>query len=95
MIRVPDPTSALIAPGDLSRVDALIAKGRDAMVLMMGCAAMLVVAGIIEGFVSPAPISPTWKLSVSAISAVLLTVYLLKRDRRITRASLEASGKSL
>lgn len=75
--------SALVAPGDRSRLDALVEKGRQAVVLVMGCAAMLVVAGIIEGFVSPADIAPSWKLSVSATSAVLLVLYFLKPDRRV------------
>src|SRR6266511_2674362 len=48
--------SALITPGDLSRADALKSRGKDAIVLMMGVALLLVLAGIIEGFISPAPI---------------------------------------
>jgi uncharacterized membrane protein SpoIIM required for sporulation len=74
--------AALIAPGDRTRLDALAENGRLAVVLILGCAAMLLVAGLIEGFVSPARIAPGWKLGVSAISAVLLTLYLLKPDRR-------------
>jgi uncharacterized membrane protein SpoIIM required for sporulation len=79
--------SALIAPGDLTRGEALVRNGRRAVVLMLGCAAMLVVAGLIEGFVSPATIDPTWKLGVSITSAVLLGLYLLKPDRRAPRAA--------
>lgn len=74
--------SALIAPGDLTRIDALVLKGRLAVTLMLGCATMLVFAGLIEGFISPAPISYVWKLTVSGISAILMTVYFLKPDRR-------------
>ncbi len=74
--------SALVAPGDMTRIDALLAKGRLAVVLMLGCAAMLVVAGTIEGFVSPAPLHYGWKLGVSATSALLMTLYFLKPDRR-------------
>ncbi|HQR40734.1 MAG TPA: stage II sporulation protein M, partial [Blastocatellia bacterium] len=61
---------------------ALVLKGRLAVTLMLGCATMLVFAGLIEGFISPAPISYVWKLTVSGISAILMTVYFLKPDRR-------------
>jgi uncharacterized membrane protein SpoIIM required for sporulation len=72
---------ALVAPRELSRGDALVVNGRLAVTLMLGCACMLVIAGVIEGFVSPAQIDFRWKLAVSATTAVLLTLYLLKPDR--------------
>jgi uncharacterized membrane protein SpoIIM required for sporulation len=74
--------AALVAPGDLTRGEALVRNGRHAVVLMLGCAAMLLIAGTIEGFVSPATIDPAWKLGVALTSAVLLAAYLLKPDRR-------------
>lgn len=73
---------ALLAPGDLKRSDALVANGRKALVLVLGCAVMLVVAGIIEGFVSPALIDYRWKLAVSLTTAVVMTAYLLTPDAR-------------
>ena len=79
--------SALVAPGDLTRIDALVEKGRLAVVLMMGCAAMLVIAGLIEGFVSPAPIHVAWKLSISGASALLMLLYFMKPDRRPVAAA--------
>src|SRR4029078_3029100 len=48
--------SALLMPGDLSRADAWKSRGKDAVRWMLGVAVLLVVAGIIEGFISPAPI---------------------------------------
>jgi uncharacterized membrane protein SpoIIM required for sporulation len=85
--------SALIAPGDRTRVDALIAKGRQAVVLMLGCAVMLMVAGTIEGFLSPAHIHYGWKLAVSATSGLLMTLYFLKPDRRAPSATSEFETK--
>lgn len=84
--------SALIAPGDMTRLEALVEKGRLAVILVLGCAVMLVVAGLIEGFISPARIAPGWKLAVSASTAVLLAIYLLKPDRR--PAGAEAAARS-
>ncbi|MDQ5843835.1 MAG: stage II sporulation protein M [Acidobacteriota bacterium] len=69
--------SALLMPGDLSRADALKSRGRDAVRLMMGVAVLLVVAGIIEGFISPAPIPAAIKYSVAAITGLALYSYLL------------------
>ena len=44
---------------------------------MMGVAVLLVVAGIIEGFISPAPIPPAIKFSIGAITGLALYSYLL------------------
>jgi uncharacterized membrane protein SpoIIM required for sporulation len=73
---------ALLMPGDLRRIDALVTNGLTAIKLILGCIPMLVIAGTIEGFISPAPISPAYKFSVSAASALLLLVYFLKPDPR-------------
>jgi uncharacterized membrane protein SpoIIM required for sporulation len=69
--------SALLVPGDLSRADALKSRGKDAVRLMIGVAVLLVVAGIIEGFISPAPIPATVKYSVAILTGVSLYSYLL------------------
>ena len=73
--------SALLMPGDLSRADALKSRGKDAIRLMMGVAVLLVVAGIIEGFISPAPIRPAIKFSIAAITGLALYSYLLLAGR--------------
>ena len=73
--------SALLMPGNLSRADALKSRGKDAVRLMMGVAILLVVAGIIEGFISPAPIPATIKFSVAAITGMALYSYLLLAGR--------------
>ena len=69
--------SALVMPGDLSHADALKSRGKDAVRLMMGVAVLLVVAGLIEGFISPAPINPKIKYGIAAITGVALYSYLL------------------
>lgn len=69
--------TALIMPGDLTRANALKTRGMEAVRLMLGVAVLLVIAGIIEGFVSPAPIDPRVKYSIAAITGVALYSYLL------------------
>jgi uncharacterized membrane protein SpoIIM required for sporulation len=73
--------SALVMPGDLSRADALKTRGKDAIRLMMGVAVLLVLAGVIEGFISPAPIDPKIKFSIAAITGIALYSYLLLSGR--------------
>jgi uncharacterized membrane protein SpoIIM required for sporulation len=73
--------TALLMPGDLSRADALKSRGKEAVRLMMGVAVLLVVAGNIEGFISPAPIPAAIKFSIAAITGVALYSYLLLAGR--------------
>jgi len=78
--------SAMILPGDLSRADALKTRGMEAVRLMMGVALLLVVAAIIEGFISPAPINPRIKFGIGALTGVALYSYLLFAGREATEA---------
>jgi uncharacterized membrane protein SpoIIM required for sporulation len=77
--------SALVMPGDLSRADALKTRGKAAVRLMVGVAVLLVIAAIIEGFISPAPIDPRIKFSIAAITGIALYSYLLLAGRTIEK----------
>ena len=76
--------NALLAPGDLSRFDALRLRGREAVHLIVGCVPLLVVAGTIEGFISPAPISPYFKYAVAILTGIALYSYLLLSGREVS-----------
>jgi uncharacterized membrane protein SpoIIM required for sporulation len=69
--------SAMIMPGNLTRADALRTRGMEAVRLMMGVALLLVVAGTIEGFLSPARIDARIKYSIAAITGLAMYGYLL------------------
>lgn len=73
--------SAMLMPGDLSRGDALKSRGLDAIRLVVGCVPLLVLAGIIEGFISPAPINPIIKFSIGGITGLALYGYLVFAGR--------------
>lgn len=79
--------SALVLPGNLSRADALRSRGKDAVRLMMGVAVLLVIAGIIEGFISPVPINPKIKFGIGTITGLALYSYLLFAGRDHASAS--------
>jgi uncharacterized membrane protein SpoIIM required for sporulation len=76
---------ALVSPGLLRRRDALVATARKSVRLVFGCVPLLVIAGTIEGFVSPSAL-PAWtKFAVGALTGLLLYGYLLLAGRREPR----------
>ncbi|HEX8130802.1 MAG TPA: stage II sporulation protein M [Pyrinomonadaceae bacterium] len=75
---------AILIPGDLSRFDSLRLRGRDSIQLIVGCIPLLILAGIIEGFISPAPISRMIKFSVAIATGLALYTYLLLAGREDT-----------
>jgi uncharacterized membrane protein SpoIIM required for sporulation len=73
---------AILRPGLMRRRDALALAARKAVWLLSGAAPMLVVAGIIEGFISPSEtIPPPVKWAVGIGSGILLYSYLLLAGR--------------
>lgn len=85
---------ALIAPGDRTRLDALVVDGRIAMRMMGAVVFLLAIAGTIEGLLSTSDAAAAVKYSVSAASAVLLGLYFtsgyryLKTKKHGARSSL-------
>src|SRR5207302_6672203 len=71
----------IIDPGDRRRVDALAEEGRRAVVLVMGTACTLLLAGIIEGFVtgSALPTLARVGIGVGVEVAFLLYVFVCGR----------------
>jgi uncharacterized membrane protein SpoIIM required for sporulation len=72
---------AIVAPGDLPRRDALAEAGGTAVRLFVGVVPLLVIAGVIEGFVSPTPIPAAVKFSIGASLLALLVIYLSRAGR--------------
>lgn len=71
---------SLIAPGRLARADAIRLSARDAFGLLGGSILMLVVAGIIEAFVTPHFGSAT-RWSVAIGTGLLLAIYVALAGR--------------
>lgn len=67
---------ALIAPGEITRGEALVLTGRLAMRMIGAVIVLLVVAGSIEGFVSASTAPLVVRLGVSGASVVFLVGYL-------------------
>jgi uncharacterized membrane protein SpoIIM required for sporulation len=72
---------SVLRPGLHTRRAALVLAARRAMHLLLGCAVLLVLAGMIEGFISPSDLPPAFKYGVALLSGALLYAYLLLAGR--------------
>ena len=67
---------ALLAPGDLTRRDALVLAGRQAVRLVGASVLLLGLAGTIEGLLSASDAPAPFKFATSGATVVLLILYL-------------------
>lgn len=76
---------ALIDPGDLTRTEALKKKGIEATRIVIGCALILVAAGVIEGFISPSglPAAVKYTIGIATGAAMFFYLFFMGRERNI------------
>jgi uncharacterized membrane protein SpoIIM required for sporulation len=67
---------APIQPGLLARRDALIQAARRAVLLVVGAIPILVMAGLIEGFISPSGLPDGLKYTFGALTGIVLHLCL-------------------
>jgi uncharacterized membrane protein SpoIIM required for sporulation len=72
---------ALLFPGDRPRTQALRAAAPEAVRLVLGVIPLLIVAGLVEGFITPRGFGEVPKLVFGAVAAVALMAYLLLPGR--------------
>jgi uncharacterized membrane protein SpoIIM required for sporulation len=73
---------AIARPGMLTRSEAIRLAAQRAVQLLLGGASLLVLAGLIEGFISPSDLPDWFKFSVGIITGILLYSYWLLAGRR-------------
>jgi uncharacterized membrane protein SpoIIM required for sporulation len=81
---------ALLFPGDAPRMEALRTVGPDAARLILGTVPLFVVAGIVEGFITPRPIDPAIKLGIGLLLGLVLAAYLALAGRGEGEAAAHA-----
>jgi uncharacterized membrane protein SpoIIM required for sporulation len=78
---------AIMQPGLLPRSEAIATAARDALRVLMGSAPLLVIAGLIEAFVSPSETLPaSVKIATGIGSGLIFYAYVLLAGRRVRGA---------
>ncbi|HRI03942.1 MAG TPA: stage II sporulation protein M [Pyrinomonadaceae bacterium] len=75
---------AMINPGDLTRSQALKKKGIEAARIVIGCACFLVIAGTIEGFLSPSDMPAIVKIATGVGTGLAMYSYLFFAGRTLS-----------
>ncbi|MEO7041091.1 MAG: stage II sporulation protein M [Gemmatimonadaceae bacterium] len=66
----------ILLPGKQTRRDALVENGKRAINLIAASSLFLLVAGTLEGLVSPRVWPLTWKFAISGVTAIVMFAYL-------------------
>lgn len=75
-----------IRPGPRSRAEAFAAEGRTAATVALGLVAVLLVSGVIEGFVTPSGL-PTWaRIAIGVLAEAAFLGYVFVFGRRAALA---------
>jgi uncharacterized membrane protein SpoIIM required for sporulation len=82
----------LLFPGMLPRRDSLVREGGRAVRLALGIIPLLIVAGTIEGFVSPTDLPARWKYLLAAGLFGLLLLFVMRKTPHEPQATAPAQA---
>ena len=66
----------MINPGDRTRTEALAEEAKRAASIIMGLIVVFIVAGLIEGFVTPSPLSTPVRIAIGATACIAFWTYV-------------------
>jgi uncharacterized membrane protein SpoIIM required for sporulation len=72
----------LLVPGTLPRRASIALEGGRAVRLALGIVPLLIVAGTVEGFVSPTDLAARWKYLLAAGLFGLLLLFVMRKNPR-------------
>ncbi|WP_309075385.1 stage II sporulation protein M [Paenarthrobacter sp.] len=79
---------AMVRPGPRTRLQAVADEGRSLITVALGLVLVLLVSGIVEGFVTPSPL-PVWaKITIGALVLAGYWVYTLVLGGKAVRAGV-------
>ncbi len=81
---------AWVVPGPQLRRTKLATEARSLLVVAGGLVIMLLVSGLIEGFVTPNPLPPVLKIGIGVACTAAVVVYAAVLGRRAWSARLSA-----
>jgi len=85
----------MLFPGILARKESLVQAGAKSVRLVLGTIPLLLVAGLVEGFVSPTNLAPGMKFLLAGALGTLLVLYLLSgRNEPANPGSLVEAAKN-
>ncbi len=79
---------AWVAPGQKRRLTALAEEGRRLITVAIGLVLVLLVSGVVEGFVTPSDLHPAVKIGIGALVLAAYWAYTLILGRRAYRAGV-------
>ena len=75
-----------VAPGPMTRPQSFAREGRTAIAIALGLVVVLLISGVIEGFVTPSGL-PTWaRISIGVIAEAVFLAYVFILGRRAVLA---------
>lgn len=86
---------SLVAPGSMTRSASLRAGAREAVLLVLGTIPMFLIAGFIEGFITPSNLPGAAKilLGITVAAAVIAYLMLGGRETRISNSEIRNKPK--
>ncbi|GGJ94501.1 hypothetical protein GCM10007063_16250 [Lentibacillus kapialis] len=80
----------LLAPGPLSRAYQLKKQAKRSVQLLLGTMPLFIIAGIIEGFITPASLSMEAKYALASLTLIGLILYVISGKMLLRKSNAKA-----